>query len=896
MEARGRGRARGRARGAQQQVPGGSQGPGPGSLGLPQQMVQPGRDPWNRPTRPQQATAPVQHQTPTQWVRPQMPAPASSAGRGSRLGGPDTVEVSGAAEYTGSVQVPQGGGDYGAQSRGGGNGGVRGRNLRNEIIFTRPQALQTKQGSTGKPIQLISNYFKLIQAGKWCLLQYRVDFNPDVDHTGMRKKFLKQALQGVLQGYLFDGTVLYASQRINPEPLEKFVESESGENIRITVRLVGDVAWGDYHYIQIFNIIIRNCLKHMKLQLIQRDYFDPFGKVAIPEFRLELWPGYFTSMRQHEADILMNCELIFKFMRTDNVYDMHLECKNSINYKNEFQSRIIGNVVLTYYNNKTYKVDDIDFSRTPESTFSRKDGSQMTFIQYYQEKYNIRIQITDQPLLVSRSKPREIRAGMPELILLIPELCQLTGLTDRQRENFQLMRALSDHTRVGPSQRMQKLEEFSNRLRQCPEAVSELRKWDFKLTDRLINFQGRILPQEQILGGNNAKYSSGPQADWTRELRSLPMFYGAKMSKFAVVCPVKFKNSCQDFLQCLQRSAKGMQWNMSQPRIFDIPDDRANSYLDTIEHLISKNNPDMIMCVVPNNSSDRYSAIKKKCCVDRGVPTQVILAKNLTSKGVMSIATKVAIQLNCKVGGAPWSVLMPLSNLMVVGYDVCRDTSNKGKSFAAMVASLDKQITRYFNLTSEHQLEEELSENFGAFLILACHRYKEINGRFPDRILIYRDAVGDGQLPYVIETEVENIKRKLTQEIYKNGDLKMAFIVVSKRINTRIFTDRGENPPPGTVVDDVITLPERYDFFIVSQCVRQGTVSPTSYNVISDSMGLSPDKLQILTYKLCHMYYNWSGTVRVPAPCQYAHKLAALTAQSLHRTANRTLENILYYL
>ena len=22
------------------------------------------------------------------------------------------------------------------------------------------------------------------------------------------------------------------------------------------------------------------------------------------------------------------------------------------------------------------------------------------------------------------------------------------------------------------------------------------------------------------------------------------------------------------------------------------------------------------------------------------------------------------------------------------------------------------------------------------------------------------------------------------------------------------------------------------------------------------------------------MYYNWPGTVRVPAPCQYAHKLA----------------------
>lgn len=53
----------------------------------------------------------------------------------------------------------------------------------------------------------------------------------------------------------------------------------------------------------------------------------------------------------------------------------------------------------------------------------------------------------------------------------------------------------------------------------------------------------------------------------------------------------------------------------------------------------------------------------------------------------------------------------------------------------------------------------------------------------------------------------------------------------------------------------------RYDFFIVSQAVRNGCVSPTHYNVIYDTGKLKPDHLQRLTYKLCHMYYNWSVSI-----------------------------------
>ena len=58
---------------------------------------------------------------------------------------------------------------------------------------------------------------------------------------------------------------------------------------------------------------------------------------------------------------------------------------------------------------------------------------------------------------------------------------------------------------------------------------------------------------------------------------------------------------------------------------------------------------------------------------------------------------------------------------------------------------------------------------------------------------------------------------------------------------------------------------EREDLFVV---LFQGTVIPTHYVVIHDTANMKTDHVQQLTYKMCHLYYNWPGTIRVPAPCQ----------------------------
>lgn len=141
-----------------------------------------------------------------------------------------------------------------------------------------------------------------------------------------------------------------------------------------------------------------------------------------------------TSIRQHETDILLCAEVTNKVMRTETVYDILKTCAEERDYRTKFTQAVLGMTVLTGYNNKTYRIDDVNYDLNPMSTFPTRDGP-VTYKQYYQTKYNLNIRDAGQPLLISRASERDIRAGQAETISLIPELCRATGMTDRMRND-----------------------------------------------------------------------------------------------------------------------------------------------------------------------------------------------------------------------------------------------------------------------------------------------------------------------------------------------------------------------------------------------------------------------------------------------------------------------------
>lgn len=302
-------------------------------------------------------------------------------------------------------------------------------------------------------------------------------------------------------------------------------------------------------------------------------------------------------------------------------------------------------------------------------------------------------------------------------------------------------------------------------------------------------------------------------------------------------------------------------------------------------------------------SANSYSSIKKKCFADHAIASQVVTKHILNSpkNKYDSVVTKIAIQMCAKLGGAPWYTRCPLRNAMTIGFDVAKDSSNRNVFYGCLVATMDlKEEVSFFSVVSKID-GPDCSRDLVISFTKALNAYESKHGTLPSFIFFYRGGVSEGDILYVRDVELQHLTTTLKDRYEKhNIELKMCYIIVSKKINTRFFQRNNgsevRNPDPGTVIDNTVTLRERYEFFLVSQKCNQGTISPTNYNIIYDTTDLAPEKIQAWTYIQAHMYFNWYGTTRIPAVLQYANKLGFLISNYMHRVPNNILCDKLFFL
>ena len=764
---------------------------------------------------------------------------------------------------------------------------------------------RTSTGTAGTPAKMNSNYIrvKTISQGVY---HYMVTFSPDIDSKNMRYKLLNIHREVIGETRAFDGTTLYAPKIITESKIElESVRPTDGVPIKVKIEKIRQLQAKDS--LQLFNVIFRRVMRQLQLRQVGRHYYDPLHPIIIPQHKLELWPGYITSIHAYEDQLLLMLDVSHKLLRTDSALDFLYDTYHTQtqNFQEQAMKQLVGMVVLTRYNNNTYRVDDIEWNMNPQSTFtSSHTGETISFEEYYKKQYQIEIIDKEQPLLIHRAKKRRapplpgqtVGEQVEQIICLVPELCFMTGLTDNARSDFKVMKDVAIYTRLSARDRIKALEKFVINVQNTPDARAELEKWGLQLEKHMIDLDARILPVEKI-NFRNTSVSAGREADWGRDLTKEHVITPVNINEWLLIFTKRDNQKAFEFYSAMSRVSAPMGITIEQPKIVELMDDRTDSYLRGIrENMMST--LQLVVAIFPTQRDDRYSAIKKLCCIDSPIPSQVINSRTISNPSKLkSVAQKIALQINCKLGGELWALDIPLKNLMVIGIDVYHDTAQGHNSIGAFVASSNHICTRWYSRVTIQMKGQELVDGLKTCLVAALRKYHECNGALPERIIVYRDGVGDGQMATVSDYEVPQLLSCF--ETFTDYHPKFATVVVQKRINTRIFIQSegtADNAPPGSIVDHTITRMGWYDFFLVSQHVRQGTVTPTHYNVVYDNSCLKPDHMQRLAYKLTHLYYNWPGTVRVPAPCQYAHKLAFLVGQSLHKSPNLELSDRLFFL
>uniref|UniRef100_A0A5F9DQ34 Piwi-like protein 2 n=1 Tax=Oryctolagus cuniculus TaxID=9986 RepID=A0A5F9DQ34_RABIT len=721
-----------------------------------------------------------------------------------------------------------------------------------------------KQGSKGTPQSLGLNLIK-IQCHNEAVYQYHVTFSPNVECKSMRFGMLKdhQAVTGNVTA--FDGSILYLPVKLQQVLELKSQRKTDDAEISIKIQLTKILEPCSDLCIPFYNVVFRRVMKLLDMKLVGRNFYDPTSAMVLQQHRLQIWPGYAASIRRTDGGLFLLADVSHKVIRNDSVLDvMHaMYQQNKENFQDECSKLLVGNIVITRYNNRTYRIDDVDWNKTPKDSFTMSDGKEITFLEYYSKNYGITVKEEDQPLLIHRPSERQNNHGMllKGEILLLPELSFMTGIPEKMKKDFRAMKDLTQQINLSPKQHHNALECLLQRISKNETANSELTRWGLCLQKDVHKIEGRVLPMERI-NLRNTSFITSQDLNWIKEVTRDLSILTIPMHFWALFYPKRATDQARELVNMLEKIAGPIGMRMSPPAWVELKDDRIETYIRTIQSMLGvEGKIQMVVCIIMGTRDDLYGAIKKLCCVQAPVPSQVINVRTIGQPTrLRSVAQKILLQINCKLGGELWGVDIPLKQLMVIGMDVYHDPSRGMRSVVGFVASINLTLTKWYSRVVFQMPHQEIVDSLKLCLVGSLKKFYEVNHCLPEKIVVYRDGVSDGQLKTVANYEIPQLQKCF--EAFENYQPKMVVFVVQKKISTNLYLAAAEHfvtPAPGTVVDHTIT------------------------------------SCEWLTFKLCHMYWNWPGTIRVPAPCKYAHKLAFLSGQILHHEpAIQLCENLFF--
>ena len=762
-------------------------------------------------------------------------------------------------------------------------------------------------------VDVITNHynFKLGEQGK--IYQWDVQFKPDLEKDSRevknevfganRREIIKKIGLFIRTGdivftfresRLKETKLIFALHKKYEIHLNYINKSMSFDNIDAP----------DESRFQIFKVInsgIKQIMKNLNYTEFgrSRKFYDLERKQEVHQgdFILDVKSGYFTSVdlyQNKKPKIMIDCSS--RIVRTYSMWEEYLFFKQRGETDLEIEDRyIVGrNYLASYGNNRVYKIDGIEPKMTPKSAFPDPNKA-ATFKDYFKKQYGIKIQDENQFLVYSIRIDKKMENGKlvekEEKVHLVPELLKPTGLTDELRNDRTAMQNVAKYTKLFPDMRVQRQEDLIKKIfNQVGTDKNELGlvidPKSNKVKGKLLNYPEIKLKTPMIPDRGNFIIKS-PIYDANATLKNWVIIFNAQDSEIADM-----------FAHKLYDCSKSLGVKVEKPKMVGINGAKGGLSDLEINKVIEKQvGANIVLVFLPKSNADRvYKKVKQYCNQHVGVPSQFFtnwsfkFTKNIEN---MSVCSKVLLQMCAKQKMKIWKVQLPVDvnvnghQTMIVGADVFHRSHHE--SVTSVVSSYDKDFCSYFSQTSVQKRKgDDTLYDIAEKVRSAARRYVKENKHPPNLIVVYRDGVGQGQVDSVREKELKSLLKGL-QEEFNGKQVKLAYILVTKRLSDRFFIQKGRgdisNPDGGLIIDQDV-VKDGFDFFMVAQQVNQGTATPTNYNFLYNDTDLRVESFYEMTYHQCFQYYNWSGPLKVPAVIMMANKQGLIVGNT-HTKENR---------
>lgn len=145
------------------------------------------------------------------------------------------------------------------------------------------------------------------------------------------------------------------------------------------------------------------------MQRVGNALFDPENAREHDLLGIDVWPGHQAHLALRENGIMLQVTSVHQVMRrTETVLDKIRVIKEANeargrDYVREVADAVVGRNIVTTYNKRTYKLDDIAFDKTPDSTFtlmSQGEEYHVSFADYLRSQHKVDVVEPNQPMLV----------------------------------------------------------------------------------------------------------------------------------------------------------------------------------------------------------------------------------------------------------------------------------------------------------------------------------------------------------------------------------------------------------------------------------------------------------------------------------------------------------------